>query len=459
MREASKAALRRAKEPATWNKVFQGYGLDIGPGDDPCNLAVPWNISQLEKFDFAQGDANFIRQHFEDQSFDFIHSSHSLEHMRRHPWYCAMDWACLLKTGGYLVITVPDFEMYEKKIWPSRSNTDHKWAFFTEPVYQMPWVLKMEEIVPYLEMAGMSVIHVKRLTDGWDPTNLSDQTISFEDGIECAWEILAIKTKHINFKTPISIQRQNALGDTVVVSALYNHLSSRHDVTFHTSEQYTEYHKGVKTSSIASGSIDINLDSLDEANPEIPIHLLGFLLARIPIPDKAKPQIFISDEEKEEILKTSYKKYVIIDNSSILLASRSVRFEVNVITQYLKDKGIEVIELEKMEPRALIKLIASAMMLIGRDSGAVQIAQAVNTPFIGFMSSVKGHLRYVNSNNNITLNNPCPINEDGCYHKNWYHKDCPIPNAGVAPCGIIDTPKIIKSIDSLLNIKINNYEN
>lgn len=452
MREASKAALRRAKEPAIWDRIFQGHGLDIGPGDDPCNLAVPWKISHLEKFDFAQGDANFIRQHFADQSFDFIHSSHSLEHMRRHPWYCAMDWACLLKTGGHLVITVPDFEMYEKKMWPSRSNTDHKWAFYTEAVNQMPWVLKMEDIVPYLEMAGMQIKHVKRLTDGWDPTNFSDQTLSFEAGIECAWEILAIKTKHINFKTPITIQRQHALGDTVVVSALYNHLSSRHDVTFHTSEQYIEYHQGVNTSCISSDSIDINLDSLDEANPDIPIHLLGFLLARIPIPSEAKPQLFLSDNEREDILKTSSKKYAIIDRSPIRLASRSVQFDVDSITRYLEDRGIEVVELEILEPRALMKLIAGAMMLIGRDSGPIQIAQAVNTPFISLMSSVRGDLRYIRSNKNITINSACPIQEDGCYHKNWYHKDCPVPVNGVAPCGIVGTTEITNAIDTLLSI-------
>ena len=112
-----------------------------------------------------------------------------------------------------------------------------------------------------------------------------------------------------------------------------------------------------------------------------------------------------------------------------------------------------------MEPRALIKHIASATMVIGRDSGPIQIAQAVNTPFISIMSSVRGDLRYIKSKKCITLNSVCPINEDGCYHRNWYRNDCPIPVNGVAPCGIIGTPEITHAIDTLLSSKIDQNEN
>jgi hypothetical protein len=38
-------------------------------------------------------------------------------------------WWALVKPGGYLVIVVPDEDLYEQGMWPSRFNTDHKATF------------------------------------------------------------------------------------------------------------------------------------------------------------------------------------------------------------------------------------------------------------------------------------------------------------------------------------------
>jgi O-methyltransferase len=39
------------------------------------------------------------------------------------------NWICIVKPGGFLIITVPDEDLYEQGQWPSRFNSDHKWSF------------------------------------------------------------------------------------------------------------------------------------------------------------------------------------------------------------------------------------------------------------------------------------------------------------------------------------------
>jgi len=38
-------------------------------------------------------------------------------------------WWALIKPGGYLVLVVPDEDLYEQGSWPSRFNGDHKATF------------------------------------------------------------------------------------------------------------------------------------------------------------------------------------------------------------------------------------------------------------------------------------------------------------------------------------------
>ena len=452
MREASKASIRRYLEAGYWSEVFVGVGLDIGPGDDPCDRENPWKIAHLETFDFDRGDANFIRQHFDDESFDFIHSSHSLEHMRRHPWHCVQDWACLLEVGGHLVITVPDYEMYEKKCWPSKSNPDHAWAFYTDTIDGQPWVLRMADIIPKLREAGMKVIHAKRLVAGWNPNDHSDQTFSFEAGVECAWEVLAVKESHIVVKTPISIRRQQALGDTIAASAFYNHMAIRHDVTFQTSPAYIEYHQGIHAVCADAGHVDLDLDNYDQENPDVPAYLLGFHLAKILIPKNVMPKLFISTEEIEVVHGIKDEPYAIIDVSSVPLMSRSVRFDVHEVAEHLVAKGLDVKYLGIYSPRDFIKVIAGASIVVGRDSGPIQLAQALGTPYVTVMSAVLPHTRYIPSDKARMLSSSCPIQEQGCYHRFWYFRDCPVPIDGVAPCGIIPKEIMLRAIDEVLQV-------
>lgn len=119
MNEATKTNILRGEEFR--RRYFSGRVIDIGCGSD---LVVPHAVP----FDLAQGDAQWLLDHFEPESFDCVHSSHCLEHMKNVE-ISLRNWWALVNPGGYLVIVVPDEDLYEQGIWPSIFNPDHKATF------------------------------------------------------------------------------------------------------------------------------------------------------------------------------------------------------------------------------------------------------------------------------------------------------------------------------------------
>lgn len=113
-----------SKTKATWGELEQsilvGRGIDIGCGPDPIS-------PNARGFDVEDGDANDILRYVADQ-FDFVYSSHCLEHMR-DPRQALRDWWELVKPGGYLFLIVPDEDLYEQGVFSSRFNADHKATF------------------------------------------------------------------------------------------------------------------------------------------------------------------------------------------------------------------------------------------------------------------------------------------------------------------------------------------
>jgi SAM-dependent methyltransferase len=112
------------KAKAHWGiiekQATQGSGIDIGCGSDPVT-------PNARRFDLEHGDANIISQYVKEQ-FDFVYSSHCLEHMH-DPRKTILDWWKLVKPGGYLFVVVPDEDLYEQGVFPSRFNDDHKATF------------------------------------------------------------------------------------------------------------------------------------------------------------------------------------------------------------------------------------------------------------------------------------------------------------------------------------------
>jgi len=100
--------------------ILTGKGIDIGCGNDPVTPTA-------RTFDVNDGDANKVSS-FINEEFDFVYASHCLEHMR-DPQKTLLDWWKLVRVGGHLFFIVPDEDLYEQGIFPSRFNDDHKYTF------------------------------------------------------------------------------------------------------------------------------------------------------------------------------------------------------------------------------------------------------------------------------------------------------------------------------------------
>jgi len=129
MKECSKSINRRLSDSRFIRKYFVGEGIDIGGKPDP--LAIYREFFPLMKYvrtwDMEDGDAQFLRA-VGDHSYEFVHSSHCLEHLH-DPIEGLKNWLRVLKDDGYLIITIPDEDLYEQGVFPSTFNLDHKWTF------------------------------------------------------------------------------------------------------------------------------------------------------------------------------------------------------------------------------------------------------------------------------------------------------------------------------------------
>lgn len=126
MNETTKShAVRLAR--GDFANYLHGYGIDIGAGPDP--LRLPPGTGEVRAWDVGDGDAQYM-EGVADASYDFVYSSHALEHMRDVATALG-NWCRILKPHGHLYVVVPDFTLYEQHRWPSRWNPDHKHSFST----------------------------------------------------------------------------------------------------------------------------------------------------------------------------------------------------------------------------------------------------------------------------------------------------------------------------------------
>lgn len=192
MFEQSKAAKRRFNDGNFHSKYFRGIGIDIGAGNDTLqNVSGSFpGIRRVRGWDMPDGDAEHLLS-VKDGEYDFVHASHCLEHMVN--WKNALEnWIRVVKSGGYLVITIPEERMYEKFNWPSRFNSDHKWSFTLEPSSPMPNtvnVLDMCKAVNHL--ATVEKVELINQFYREDIDQDFDQTMT--PNVECCIEVILKK--------------------------------------------------------------------------------------------------------------------------------------------------------------------------------------------------------------------------------------------------------------------------
>jgi len=180
LNETSKAMMRRLRDPMFASQYFVGRAIDVGSGNDPLSRQLGfWPLlKSVDEWDVKDGDAQLMLG-VPDNSYDLIYSSHCLEHVHE-PLPTLWRWLEVLKLHGHMVVSVPDFEMYERGIWPSRFNPDHKSTFGFERVAEL------------LSSTKCEVIKVERIIAGFDPS-LPVSVDQTQTGAECAIEFIVRK--------------------------------------------------------------------------------------------------------------------------------------------------------------------------------------------------------------------------------------------------------------------------
>lgn len=120
---------RRLADSRFATRWFCGNGIDVGGGGDSLALYKEFFplASNIFVYDQEHGDAQNLANVL-DESFDFLYSSHCLEHMR-DARKALNNWLRVIKSGGHLVVQIPDEDLYEQGQWPSVFNPDHKICF------------------------------------------------------------------------------------------------------------------------------------------------------------------------------------------------------------------------------------------------------------------------------------------------------------------------------------------
>jgi SAM-dependent methyltransferase len=180
---------RRAR--GDFQRYLFGHGIDIGCGNDPLIVQE----GSVRGFDLLDGDALYMEE-IKDESYDFVYSSHCLEHMP--DVYLALhNWTRILKQGGILYVVVPDFELYEKKSWPSRFNPDHKASFSFSVRAKRSSHYLMNELAIWLDReCAVTIMETGLEDDGFDPARFAeDQTEMRNGGALCQIYFVGYKRK------------------------------------------------------------------------------------------------------------------------------------------------------------------------------------------------------------------------------------------------------------------------
>lgn len=188
MDEQSKAKIRRQKDWRFENRWFVGRGIDVGCGPDPLSKDDWPKVEEVVPYDKMYGntDGQFLPE-IKDEEFDFVHSSHCLEHLS-NTRSSLVNWLRVLKPGGFIVCTIPEELYYEFGRWPSQFNDDHKVSF---TLRSMPVIVSSTNVLHVLWKLPADLEHLTLLTEGWDSALAGkDQTLT---GAECAIEFVVRK--------------------------------------------------------------------------------------------------------------------------------------------------------------------------------------------------------------------------------------------------------------------------
>lgn len=164
MKETSKCQPYR-KNAGHFDLYLKGRGIDIGCGDDILTVEQ----GTVDPWDLNNGDA-MLMNGIPNETYDFVYSSHCLEHMKDVE-ITLYNWSRILKKDGHLYFVIPDYILYERLTFPSIFNYDHKQTFsyyLTKEQVKRENHFHYSEINKILENLNMEVVLAKLEDNNYD---------------------------------------------------------------------------------------------------------------------------------------------------------------------------------------------------------------------------------------------------------------------------------------------------
>ena len=161
-----------------YDNYFKCNGIDIGCGSDVLSKSVFKNIESVIPYDKTLDESNdaMYCKNLDDESFDFVYSSHCLEHVI-DPYEAFSNWLRICKPLGYLIVAIPHENFYEKYKWPSIYNPDHKTSWSLEFQSNLPKSICVMEFLKKFD-ANISLISCQTILRNFDFNRfLEDQTL------------------------------------------------------------------------------------------------------------------------------------------------------------------------------------------------------------------------------------------------------------------------------------------
>ena len=200
MFEASKATMRRGFDRRFATQYFVGNGIDIGCGQDTIGNYSEFFplMTNIRAWDLPDGDGMLL-EGVDDETFDFVHSSHSLEHMAC-PYTAINNWIRVLKPGGHMVLLLPDEDMFEQGRWPSMyAGPDHLTSWTIDKV--LSWSPVSINVTDFFSgySASMEILKIEKLDSTF---NYNWPTVDQTRGMiqECAIEVILRKRTDLEKK-------------------------------------------------------------------------------------------------------------------------------------------------------------------------------------------------------------------------------------------------------------------
>lgn len=162
--ETKKAEQRRIRE-GFFDKYIKGRVIDIGCSSDLAQMivphAVPYDLS------LGSGDAQYMAE-ITDGAFDTVYTSHLLEHIENHK-IALQNWCRILQSGGYLIICVPDRDLYEKRTkLPSQFADPSHQRFYTIGIHEPPDTYDLLVVVKKSLDKQVEICYTRIISSGYN---------------------------------------------------------------------------------------------------------------------------------------------------------------------------------------------------------------------------------------------------------------------------------------------------